>query len=99
MSRVEAFLDWLLPEDEQDVEDVDTAFLLEHGGRYKYVSIIDGETARCRCDLCGAQRALRDFPELVEHVAGHDEQGAAEIDPFEEPEIVATSEYSDIIEK
>jgi hypothetical protein len=27
-----------------------------------------------------------DFGELVEHVAGHDEQGAAEIDPFDEAE-------------
>jgi DNA-binding transcriptional ArsR family regulator len=43
----------------------------------------DDDPARCRCDLCGSQYPLGDFADLVEHVAAHDEQGAAEIDPFE----------------
>lgn len=84
MSRFEAFMSWLLPDDEPDVDDVDTDFLRSHTQRYKHMTITDDDPARCRCDLCGSQYPLDDFGELVEHVAGHDEQGAAEIDPFEQ---------------
>lgn len=84
MSRLEAFMSWLLPDDEPDVDDVDTDFLRSHTQRYKHMTITDDDPARCRCDLCGSQYPLDDFGELVEHVAGHDEQGAAEIDPFEQ---------------
>lgn len=84
MSRLEAFLSWLLPDDDPAVDDVDTDFLRSHTQRYKHMTITDDDPARCRCDLCGSQYPLDDFGELVEHVAGHDEQGAAEIDPFEQ---------------
>jgi hypothetical protein len=86
MSRLKAVLDWLVPDDEPDVDDVDTEFLLSNPQRYKYMTITDTEPPRCRCDLCGAQYPLGDFDELVEHVADHDGHGAAEIDPFDEAE-------------
>ena len=86
MTPLRTLIDWLTPADDETVADVDTGFLLKHDDRFKYVSVFGGDPARCRCDLCGSQYALEEFPQLVEHVAGHDDQGGAEIDPFAEAE-------------
>lgn len=37
-----------------------------------------------RCNLCGQLFKLKKMPEAIEHVAAHDEQGSADIDPFEQ---------------
>ena len=87
MSRFEAFLNWLIPpEDEQPDDRVDTDFLLEHADRYKFMTVVDESPPVGRCDLCGRLFELEQFPQLVDHVAGHDGQGAAEINPFDEAE-------------
>ena len=84
MAAVERFKSWLVPDDDPEVDNIDTEYLLSRPPRYKYITIINAETDRCRCDLCGSQYTLDDFEQLVEHVAAHNEQGAAEIDPFEQ---------------
>jgi len=86
MSRLNAFLNWLIPPEEDDTPSVDADFLLGYPDRYKYMSVQEGEVRWCRCDLCGRLFELEHFPDLVEHVAEHDSQGAAEIDPFAETE-------------
>jgi len=98
MSRLSALIDWLTPDDEEPVADVDTAFLLEHKNRSKCVSVFEDDPARCRCDLCGSQYALEEFPQLVEHVAAHDDQVGDDIDPFAEPEVIAQGRIEDIPE-
>ena len=94
MSRLKTVLDWFTQDDEPEQHTVDTEFLREHGGRYKYVTVADIDGDWCRCDLCGQRFDLEEFPDLVEHVAGHNEQGAAEIDPFEHRRVEAVAEYS-----
>jgi hypothetical protein len=87
MSRFKAFLNWLIPpEDEKPDARVDTGFLLEHADRYKFMSVVDESAPVGRCDLCGRLFELEQFPQLVDHVASHDGQGAAEINPFDEAE-------------
>ena len=100
MSRIQAFIDWLIPDSEPDVDAIDTEFLLSHPTRFKYMTVTDSESARCRCDLCGSQFSIQEFPKLVDHVAAHDEQGSAEIDPFDEAErrTVITDDLLDEVE-
>lgn len=86
MSRVKAFVEWLTQTDSEQEQSVDVEYLSDSDVQYKYMSMGDGLDSKCRCDLCGQQFDLEAFPELVEHVAAHDEQGSAEIDPFEHPE-------------
>jgi hypothetical protein len=83
MSRLEAFVAWLTQTDDEQEESVDVEYLSESDIRYKYMTIGDDPESYCRCDLCGHLLELEAFPELVDHVAAHDQQGAAEIDPFE----------------
>jgi len=94
MSRLQSFFNWLLPPERDDTTGVDTEYLLERQEQYQHISVTDADPERCRCDLCGRLFDLEDFPDLVAHVAGHDEQGAAEIDPFERGQVEATADYA-----
>ena len=86
MSRLKTVLDWFTPDDEPEQHTVDTEFLREHGGRYKYVTVADTDGDWCRCDLCGQRFDLDEFPQLVDHVAAHGDQVTEDIDPFDEAE-------------
>ena len=101
MSRLEAFVAWLTKTDEEQEESVDVEYLSESDIRYKYMTIGDDPESYCRCDLCGHLFELEAFPELVDHVAAHDQQGAAEIDPFEtaEQQTMITKETLDEVEE
>jgi len=94
MSRIRSFLSSYLSPEEDDTPTVDTAYVVEQQERYQHMSATDAETGWCRCELCGRLYDLEEFPDLVEHVAGHNEQGAAEIDPFEHRRVEAVAEYS-----
>lgn len=70
---------WLFaPADRGESPTIDTDYVAE----LQYVNVDTG-TEECRCALCGLTYPTESFPELLEHVATHDEQGAAEIDPFQ----------------
>lgn len=69
-------------QDSADFEEVDTEYLKSGSVDYLYMSV-KGEEELVRCDICAQQMELVDMPDMVIHVASHDEQGSAEIDPTE----------------
>jgi len=49
---------------------------------------------RVRCDLCGRLFEIEAIEDAIEHVADHDGQGQADIDPFEPAPVKAWAENS-----
>ena len=94
MSRLQSFFTWLLASESDDTDRVDTEYLLDRQEQYQHISVTDAPAERCRCDLCGRLFDLEEFPDLVAHVAGHDQDGAAEINPFERGQVEATADYA-----
>lgn len=79
--RVGAWLDALSPD--ETGPGVDKQFLRATEYRYMTIGVETEHGERARCDLCGEYYQVEDAPQLIEHVAGHDDQGQAEVDPFE----------------
>lgn len=74
--------EWISSED--GVDGVDTEYLLSDEVSFRYLTVgSDSDSDWVRCNLCRQRFALARMPDAIEHVALHDEQGAAEIDPFE----------------
>jgi len=70
---------WLEPEPEKADIDVEHVLILD----YRHIET-DVDDGRVRCDLCGSLFDAVEMPECIEHVAAHDDQGAAEVDPVDE---------------
>lgn len=61
---------------------IDKSYLVQQAN-FRYITVIgDEESGYLRCDLCARLFELDDMPAVIEHIASHDGQGAAEIDPF-----------------
>lgn len=71
---------------------IDLEYLREGEYRYLTVGIVTEHGEKARCDLCGEYFPVRKVPDLIQHVADHDEQGQAEIDPFATADGVAVNE-------
>jgi hypothetical protein len=83
-------VEWVLPDTQPDFDEIDTGYLLSGEVNLKYIDIAnDTPHGTARCNLCGRLYHIEQMPEAVEHVASHNDQGEAEIDPFE----AASAEY------
>jgi len=78
--RVDSWIEALKP-DETGPE-VDLEYLRDTEYHYLTIGIITEHGEKARCDLCGRLYPVQEVPELIEHTAGHNDQGEAEIDPF-----------------
>jgi hypothetical protein len=56
---------------------IDTDYL--RSGRYNHGHISVPEEGPARCNLCGLLKPVEQMPAMIDHVAGHDGQGSAEI--------------------
>jgi len=83
LERIRAWIHELTQPETEDYT-VDRDWLIELNFRYITTKECDDRDDVARCDLCGQQFPLQEMPEVIEHVAGHDEQGAARVDPFSE---------------
>ena len=94
MNPLKSLLDWLTADEGRSWPAVDTEYVLRECDRYTHMAAGEAGGGWCRCNLCGKNYQLEEFPELVDHVAAHGEQGAAEIDPFEN-----SADYLDPIDR
>jgi hypothetical protein len=92
MSGLIDWLNTLLRGDQQ--QSVDTDYLRSEAN-YKWIEVPDEGEARC--NVCGKLFAVSEMPKVIRHVAEHDGQGAAEIDPTEQAVKVAEMNYSDLL--
>jgi len=74
--------EYTAPEDD-GIGDIDIEHLQSESVSYRYMTIRDDGAVRC--DLCGNLEQLKNMPEMFEHVATHDGQGQAKVDPTESP--------------
>lgn len=74
---------------------VDTEYLRSEDFTPKHIRILDDGPARCQ--ICGKLEAVQRMPQMIEHIACHDDQGSAELDPTETQEVVAEIDYSDLL--
>lgn len=88
-------VDALTPESDE-LPRVDTEYLLHERPEYRWMTVLR-EDKLVRCDICGEWMKVQKMPEMVEHVALHDDQGAAEVDPTEKADVTAHAEYSDLL--
>jgi len=77
-----------------DTPDVDIEYITA-GMEYKHLTTDLGD-GLVRCDLCGMLFDAEEFPDVFDHLDSHDSQGDACINPFEQKEVVARMDYSDI---
>lgn len=80
--------------DVDETQRVDTDYLLSERVQYEWITVRDDETVRC--DICGRLMPVTQMPELMDHVASHDEQGAAEVDPTQTPDDVYAVEVHEL---
>jgi hypothetical protein len=90
---VERVRAWWYVDEEPD--GVDIEYLKSGDFKPAFLTVKPGEDA-IRCDFCGNQLPLKKTPEMVEHLAGHDEQGMAEVNPLQEHQEQAGFTLEDI---
>lgn len=84
--------DWLEPD--QTTADIDTEYILNLDYEHIQTGVKDD---RIRCNLCGTLFDVDEMPDCIDHVAKHDGQGAAEINPVEIAPQEASMDYSTLL--
>ena len=81
MSIIKAMRELFAPVEEHPNVDVEYLETREYAFIETFAEIDEEELIRC--NLCGKLFDKREMESAVSHVAGHDQEGAAEIDPFD----------------